>query len=493
MTHVANPIPDTPQTVAALVEWRATTHPDIEALVDSSQTLTFAELAAQTASVAAGLRANGFNYGDRVAVSGPNSVDLIMGFLAAMRLGLVWVGISRAYTDRERNELMADCDARPFAVAATPFEAQDAWPEIDPFAPAVIAYTSGTTGVPKGVVHSQRNLVLPAVVARHRGDGGGRNGVYLPLTSVNMQCLGPISSLVNATTCIAIDVTKSSEVAAAIEKFGVERIAVSAATVIDFVTDDRITRSQLATLTDLIVGGSATPEWLFDAYTHKFGQCLVAGYGLTEGPTSITRTDPSRPRHPGSAGAALPHLVIDICNEGGAAVPPGTVGEICVRTATDGPFADVYTPMLSYWNRSQASAETLRNGRIHTGDIGWLDDHNELHIEDRRVDLIVRGGTNVYPAEVERILDADPRILASAVVGRADVRLGQVPIAFVSAQPGAVLTKDDVLEICQGNLAKFKWPVEVRFVDQLPRNAMGKILRTELRKQLDQETHDGSQ
>ena len=494
----ATPIPSCPQTVAGLVELRARTHPHSEALVDATRTLTFAEVDHETALVAARLTADGFQTGDRVAMSGPNSVALMLGFLAAMRLGLLWVGISRAYTDRERNELLGDCAARLFAVdisgspdagLATVVAAN--WPEIDPFAPAVIAYTSGTTGVPKGVVHSQRNLVLPGVVARFRNEGGGRNGVYLPLTSVNLQCLGPIYSLVNATTCIAIAVTNSRDVAAAIQHHGVERIAISAATVIDFVSDDAITPTQLATLTEIAVGGSTSPEWLFDAYTHKFGQRLVTGYGLTEGPTSVTRTDPTASRLPGSNGRPLPHLAVEICDDNGAILPPGGIGEVCVRGAVDGPFANVYTPMLGYWNLPEMSAKTIRHGRTHTGDIGWLDESGALHIEDRRVDLIVRGGTNVYPAEIERILNADLRIAASAVIGKFDERLGQVPVAFIVSHPDTTIAHDDVMTICSENLARFKWPAEIRFVDQLPRNAMGKVLRTQLRQLLDEEHPNG--
>ena len=416
-------------------------------------------------------------------MSMPNDVDIVLGFLTAMRLGLTWVGISRAYTGRERQTLLADCGARMYE--PQPLDEPVEFPDIDPVAPAVIAYTSGTTGVPKGATHSQRNLVVPGLMARERDDGHGTHGIYLPFTSVNLMCLGPINSLVNATTCVAIGSSQALDVANAIRDHAIMRLSASAATVIDFVNDDRITPSHFTSLERLGVGGSATPEWLFAAYETKFGRPFGTGYGLTEGPTTVTRTEIGAPRNPGSAGGPLEHLVIEIRDANTNLLATGDVGEVCLRPATHGLYADIYTPMLGYWQRPDATAQALRNGRLHTGDIGWLDAQGELHIEDRRVDLIVRGGTNIYPAEIERLLNDDPRILASAVIAKADERLGHVPVAFIQAADGADIDASAVLALCTENLAKFKVPVEVRFVDEFPRNSMGKILRTELRSRLE--------
>ncbi len=140
--------------------------------------------------------------------------------------------------------------------------------------------------------------------------------------------------------------------------------------------------------------------------------------------------------------------------------------------------------MLGYWNRPEATAEALRGGLLHTGDLGCVDADGEVFVKDRRHDLIIRGGSNVYPAEVERVLHEDPRVAACAVVGKPDERLGERVVAFVEPAGGATVTSDDLAERCRAELAAYKVPEEWHFVDSMPRNAMNKILKTDLRARL---------
>jgi long-chain acyl-CoA synthetase len=205
------------------------------------------------------------------------------------------------------------------------------------------------------------------------------------------------------------------------------------------------------------------------------------GYGLTEAPTAVTMTDPASAPVAGSAGRALPHVRIVILDDHGREAAPGEVGEICVGPTLDGPWAGVYTTMLGYWNRPEASAAALQGGLLHTGDLGFLDADGELFVQDRRHDLVIRGGANVYPAEVERVLHDDPRVAACAVVGRPDERLGERVVAFVELAPGAVLDEDELRIHCTERLARYKVPEEFVFVDAFSRNAMGKIKKVELR------------
>jgi long-chain acyl-CoA synthetase len=502
------PIPGGVQTVAALIEARAATHPDRIALIDGAQRLTYADVEQRSRHWAGALLSSGLVAGDRVAASMANSVDLVMSYLAAMRAGLVWVGVGAALSSDERDHMHRDSGASvllvsgsapssapslPSVTSCAAFDvADDPWlrlaaeatdvtlPPIDAFAPAAIAYTSGTTGRPKGVVHSQRNMLLPGVVGASLDQGVGPVGMYLPLTSLNMQVLGPVYAMVNGTACVCIERRDVAGVVEAIGSYGIGRLSAAAATVYDLVVDESFDRDALASLHSLTVGGSSTPDWLVDAYHQRFGKRFLSGYGLTEAPSSVTRELADRAHVAGGSGPALPQFELAMLDDDGRPAPPGHVGEICFRAASVGAFADVYTPMLGYWQQSAASEAALRDGWVHTGDVGRLDG-DELLVEDRRIDLIVRGGSNIYPAEVERVLLADRRVDQCAVVARADARLGQLPVAFVQLNGGATMTIDDVLALCARSLAAYKVPVEVRFVANLPRNSMGKVLRDELR------------
>jgi long-chain acyl-CoA synthetase len=500
------PIPGDAQTIGELLQARAATMPTAEALVDPHVRLTFAEVDRLTQRWSAAFAAQGLLPGDRIAVSLPNGVSIALSFLAAQRGGFVWVGINRAYTLVEQRDLLIDCGAQLLltngvhgfdasmpnridpesaewlTLVATAPQVDDA--VIDPVAPAAIAYTSGTTGTPKGVVHTQRNILLPGAVAQWRGDGAGRIGMYLPMTSLNMQVLGTVFALVNGECLICIVRSDVATVVAAVRDERINRLSASPTTVHDILDDPSIAASALGRLSDLTLGGAPTNPALEPKFRARFGQGFLSGYGLTEAPASVTRVRPGGPARPGSSGSPLPQYAIDIVDEEGVVLPSGDVGEICVRASDSGPLAGMYTPMLGYWRRPEATAAALRGGRLHTGDFGWLDDDGELYVVDRRVDLIVRGGSNVYPAEVERVLEADARISECVVVGRADARLGQVPVAFVRTAPGAVITAAEVLAIAGDSLARFKVPVSVEFVTDMPRNQMGKVLRNELRARL---------
>ena len=182
----------------------------------------------------------------------------------------------------------------------------------------------------------------------------------------------------------------------------------------------------------------------------------------------------------GPIGLPLSSTECQVRDENGQALPPGETGELCVSPATTGEWAGVYTPMLGYWNQPEASREALRGGRYHTGDLGTLDEDGNVYVRGRRSELILRGGANVYPAEVERVLLEHPDVAAAAVLGIPDERLGERVVAAVEPRPGTVLEPGDLLTHAQDSLARYKVPDRILVLESLPRNAMQKIVKREL-------------
>jgi acyl-CoA synthetase (AMP-forming)/AMP-acid ligase II len=216
-------------------------------------------------------------------------------------------------------------------------------------------------------------------------------------------------------------------------------------------------------------------------YRKRFGTEIYSGYGLTEAPTAVTVENPAEPRVVGSCGKPLPQVEIVILDDDGNEVPDGETGEVCVRAASSGPFAGLYTPMLGYWKQPDASREALRGGVLHTQDIGRIGEGGNLFIEDRKADLIIRGGANVYPAEVERVIHGDAAVAACAVIGAPDVRLGERVVAFVQPNADATIDLDALRARCSAELARYKVPEEFVVVDDFERTPMGKIKKTVLR------------
>ncbi|MEX2269159.1 MAG: AMP-binding protein [Acidimicrobiia bacterium] len=487
-------IPDgAPQSIAAVLDRGLREHPDREALVGRSGRATYAELDRLVNQVANGLASTGVQPGDRVAACLPNDAPIVVAFLACMRISAIWVGINRVLAPPERLYLLDDAAAslvlEPEGEWLTWLEAGDGERptlKVDPFAPAAIAYTSGTTGYPKGAVHSQHNLLLPGAVARARGqyDEDDRFGVMLPLTLLNLIALGPLLAYQVGGTCVAIDRVDAPGLAAWIRDERVTTFASVPAILHDLLTHPEVQTDDLATLRTPGVGGADCPEAFRELYRERYSAEVTIGYGLTEAPTAVTMTRPDEAPVPNSAGRALPHVRIVAIDDDAKELPAGEVGELCVGPALAGPFAGVYTPMLGYWNQPDATAAALCEGVLHTGDLGYLDDQGEVFVADRRNDLIIRGGANVYPAEVERVIHEDPRVAACAVVGKPDERLGERVVAFVQAAPGAALDVAQLRARCEQNLARYKVPEVFEIVEDFQRTSMGKIKKGPLRERL---------
>ena len=514
VTPAARPrLPVGSQTVPEALADALARVPDAEAVVGRHTRLTYRDLDDQVRRAAAGLAAAGVGPGDRVAGSMANHPELVVTFLATMHLGAIWVGINRALTVPEKQYLLEDAGVSAFVgdrvtaveadglrprlpalrvvLDAEPGDPTSPWAEmlraadpgaapeiaIDPFGPAAIAYTSGTTGRPKGVVHSQHNLLLVgAVAAVYRGTED-RLGVVLPLTILNLMILGPVSTVQVGCCLVCIDRVDPVGLATWIRDEQVSTMSAVPTMIHDLLTHPDVAPNDLVSLVHPGCGGGATPESFRRLYEERFGIRLTVGYGLTEAPTAVTAEDPELPKVPDASGRALPHVSVTIRADDGTVLATGEVGEVCVGPSDEGLFAGVYTPMLGYWNRPDATADALRDGILFTGDLGYLTVDGDLVITDRKGDLILRGGANVYPAEVERVLYEEPRVGACAVVGLPDERLGERVVAAVVLAGDEPITVEELHEHCARSLARYKIPERFLFVDDLPRNAMGKVVK----------------
>jgi acyl-CoA synthetase (AMP-forming)/AMP-acid ligase II len=509
--HHPRPIPDTPPTVAALVDHVAERFGDALALADRRARYGFSELRVAVDRAADVLERAGVRPLDRVAMCLPNTVDVVVGFLAVMRIGAIWVGINTHLAAPEKRYLLDDSGASLLVttaevaaavgapsdgldVVAVEIDTPGGWwadgaagrhdaDRIDPDGPAAIAYTSGTTGRPKGVVHSQHNLLLPPAALLRDEPAVLVQGTILPLTILNMQVLSTVQSLLSGGLLVPIDRIDAVGVASWVSEFAVQRMYTTPPTVYDLLTRPDVDPEDIASLSHLGVGGAKCPDGLRERYRERFGRDFVFGYGLTEAPTGVTgSTDGVVPL--GSSGAARDHVEVTIRDEDGTVLGPDGEGEICIGVSPHGPFAGCYSTMLGYWERPEATARALRDGVLHTGDVGRIDEDGMLWVLDRRSDLIIRGGANVYPAEVERVLEALEQVAEGAVVPREDPRLGEEVVAIVMPAAGVEagsLDRRQLVDACLGELAKYKVPVEWYAVEQFPRNAMGKVLKPALR------------
>lgn len=510
--------PGAPRDVAGLIERAAAQCPDDEALVDSQRAYDFRTLGQAVTAAAALFDAAGIRAGDRVAASLGNENALVIAFFAAMRLGAVWVGINRILPADDKRYILAhsgttllladssiaaqvdalrpdlpelahvwildaeDRDGGWHSALADAARATAPQPEIDPFAPAAIMYTSGTTGVPKGVVHSQHNMIIVPAAGFAHGlmSPEARRGSALPLTITNVMILGPVSAFL---ACQPFLFAPSIKIEPLIAWIGEQRIG-QIAFVPTMIYDLLQTDLDLPDGFRMSSGGAPLPQAIRESFFRRHGYDVSTSYGLTEAPTVVAQSfDAVAPE--GASGRALPHFEITIRDAEGELLPTGTVGEVCFGPVRTGPWANVYTPPLGYWREPEKTAALLRGGVVHSGDHGSLDSDGWLSIADRSSELILRGGSNVYPAEVERILHTHDGVADCAVVGKPDLRMGMLTVAcIVAARPDTDMAalEAELVALCRDKLTRYKVPDQWRFLDQFPRNAMGKVVKPKLRE-----------
>jgi len=452
----------------------------------SGETLAGAELAARVAGRARALVAAGVRPGDRVAVLLPNSLACAEALLAAALARAAAVPINLRWTAREVDHLLADAEPRllvaaPERLAALGLEpprppllspgAQASGPALPAPAPedtALILYTSGTTGRPKGAMLTHRNLVANArcIAQWLRFGPGERVLTVMPLFHANAIVIGLLAPLVAGGSAVIAERFHASAFWRTVERHR----ATTAGTVptmlaLLLAAPDSHPALGRTSLRFLLTGSAAVPADLVRAFEMRFGVPVVEGYGLTECTCRAT-FNPIERRRPGSCGLPLgPLRIVDADDRD---VPPGEVGEIVLR----GPHV-----MRGYFRNPEATAAALRGGWLHTGDLGRLDADGFVHVAGRASELIIRGGENVYPREIEEVLLAHPDVAEAAVVGAPDPLYGEVVDAYVVPRAGRPLDEARVSAWCAARLADFKRPARVTFVAGLPRGPTGKVLK----------------
>lgn len=475
--------------------------PDAAAIVARSGDLTYAQLDVEADRAAAALWGLGLRPGDRLAACLPNDLDVVVAFHGAMRIGVLWVGIGEALVPKEKQHLLRDCSAAVLlaedqvlqslsANSGTRLVAVQDWRErcaeagavpqveTDVHAPAGIAYTSGTTGLPKGIVHSQHNLLLPGeVLVSSRGWGPAlRKGDCLPLTILNMMVLTTLLTSQAGGCCVVMDRRDPGGVLEWLAAKGVTHWNGVPAQLYDLARRDGV--PHLAALREVWSGGGDCPESLRSAFSQTFGLAVRATYGLTEAPTVVAIDPVGRDHRLGASGQVLPHLSVQVLDDTDVRVAPGETGELVLTASTTGPWAGRWTPPLGTW--SDGAVQDAPGPHLRTGDLGTVDSDGFLTVVDRRKLVIVRGGANVYPAEVERVLIAEPGVVAAAVFGVPDDRLGERVGVLVELAIDSAATLDGLRAVCAAQLARYKVPEQWGQLASLPRNAMGKVVRTEL-------------
>ena len=467
--------------------------------------LSYAELDDASARMAALLSARGVEPGDRVALILPNVTAFPIAYYGALRTGAVVVPMNPLLKAREMAFVLEDAGVRalvtcaPYADEAlraatatetaclvvntsefeTEFAAARPTPEIvdrPDGATAVILYTSGTTGTPKGAQLTHRNLTTNtrACVETlfHLGPADVLFG-GLPL----FHAFGQTCAL-NAAIAAGASLTllPRFDPSTALELMARDHVTVFLGVPTMYTALLQSTLSDGCDISTLrlrlaVSGGSALPVEILHSFERTFDAVVLEGYGLSETSPVATFNHPDRPRRPGSIGIPLRGVELRLAAEDGTDAAPGEIGEIAIRGEN---------VMSGYWNNPAATALACRNGWFHTGDLARRDEDGFYFIVDRKKDLIIRGGYNVYPREIEEVLYTHPAVAEAAVVGVPHAALGEEVAAVVVLRPGEQPTADEIQAFVKQHVAPYKYPRIVTFAEQLPKGPTGKILKREI-------------
>ncbi len=339
--------------------------------------------------------------------------------------------------------------------------------------PAVILYTSGTTGKPKGVLLTHLNLYSNALnTAISNNEERGTTLGVLPLAHVYGLTVTNCCYLVGS-TIVVFSKFETEKVFKAIERYRVKGFSAVPAMIHALVASPLADRYDLSCFRKIGSGSAPLPFSLIQAFRDKFHAEVYEGYGLSEAAPIVASHREGMTIKAGSVGIPIQGVEIRIVDDEGVELPVNTVGELIVR-------GENVTP--GYFQNPEESKNVLKEGWLYTGDLAKIDDEGYLFIVDRKKDLIIRGGFNIYPRDLEELLTHHEAVSEAAVIGVPDVRMGEEVLAFVTIKEGVEVTEADLIQYCQNHLAKTKSPRKIEFIEIMPRNGVGKILKKELRK-----------
>jgi acyl-CoA synthetase (AMP-forming)/AMP-acid ligase II len=499
----------------SVLEHHARRTPDQVLATHGDRAVTYEGMREWSASVAGGLAARGIGRGDVVALLSYNNLEFLATIFAANHLGAIAMPVNWRLAAPELHFILEHSGARALVCGPELVDlagaalhdlegdlarvriGDDAIPGWERFAdlhadggaPRRVAataddvhrlmYTSGTTGRPKGVMLTHANLAWKN--AAHVAEFG------FTADDVGLAC-GPLYHVgaldLVTTTMIAVGATTvlhttfdAAQVVDEIERSRVTAIWAAPAMVRAVLDVPGIERRDLSSVKVIIAGGEKMPVPTIERIRTTFPSAWFAdAYGLTETVSGDTFLDRDHTVSKlGSVGRPCQYLEVDIWDEHGTSLPAGERGEVVLR----GPKV-----FAGYWRDPDATAAAFAGGWFHTGDIGVVDDDGFLSIVDRLKDMIVSGGENIASSEVERVLYEHDAVIEAAVVGRPDARWGEVPVGFVVLADGSTVTGADLVDHCRAQLARFKVPRDVVFIDVLPRNPSGKVLKRDLRERL---------
>jgi fatty-acyl-CoA synthase len=510
-------------TIGANLAKAVARYPDRDAAVEcvTGRRLTYAQLDAAVDELARGLLARRLRVGDRVGIWAPNCIDWMLVQYATARVGIVLVNINPAYRSHELayvlkqsgvsvlfsatehkgsdyramvDEVAGDCpELREVVYLGEPSwhrliadggtvplaDVRKVSDELDSDDPINIQYTSGTTGFPKGATLSHHNILNNGFLVGEGCSYTEQDRICVPVPFYH--CFGMVMGNLAAIShgaCVVIPAPgfePTATLRAVAEErctslYGVPTMFIAELALPDFADYD------LSALRTGIMAGSPCPVEVMKRVISEMHMAEVTiCYGMTEtSPVSTqTRADDSLDRRTATVGRVHPHVEVKVIDPAtGRMVPRGSTGELCTRG---------YSVMRGYWNQPEQTAEVLVNGWMHTGDLAVMDSEGYLAIVGRSKDMVIRGGENIYPRELEEFLYTHPDIEDVQVVGVPDSKYGEELLAAVRLRAGATLTEDGVRDYCRGKLAHYKVPRYVRFVSEYPMTVTGKIQKFKIR------------